>query len=471
MSSTSKVTFKTMDYFKFRKYVIDGNRDDTSCCSKEVTSLMSAVQTLNLRDDEFDASDRGRFDEISTCYKQILQCRRVDSIDVRLKSGWWGEQKSGLSVGKIKPAMLLEILVAKTRDWLSRHNDGCHDNDDSINKNIEKSGMYVLKHREKSCFQIVQKCDQSVFGQCAEFFKTAFDGSAHSAIGSLLVVSLVNDWDFYFINTPDKRPDIMQIVENDLILKHDSLWPHGLNSTFIIQSPFDIHHFRLSCIRHQWPPEKKIKNIKVPPLDVNQLVTSTSEKSTAKLSGSNSNGNVTSVQHTSNLSAVSNVKETTPQRPASAKSCPAKPTNISSHATKTPQRPSTAFKGPATNSNDKSPSPVKSPSKQPIPSARSSKALSTSNTKDLKKLKQTSEAVASLTVTDSNPNISTSNNSNEDSPNSNNVPIKENYQPSDENDKTTIATVDDVPTDESQPLKRSNTFTRLDNEELYNEPA
>ena len=60
-STMAKINIKSIDYFKFKKIVMDGNRDDYASCSKEVKSLCDAVQTLSFRDEEFDeTSDRAR---------------------------------------------------------------------------------------------------------------------------------------------------------------------------------------------------------------------------------------------------------------------------------------------------------------------------------------------------------------------------------------------------------------------------
>lgn len=70
MATASKINIKNIDYFKFKKLVVDGNRDDYAGCSREVKSLCDSVQTLSFRDEEFDdASDRARFDDIITYYK------------------------------------------------------------------------------------------------------------------------------------------------------------------------------------------------------------------------------------------------------------------------------------------------------------------------------------------------------------------------------------------------------------------
>jgi len=46
-----------------------------------------------------------------------------------------------------------------------------------------------------------------------------------------------------------------RILENDLILKHDSIWPHGLNFSLHMDSLLEVSEFRRSCLRHRWPPE------------------------------------------------------------------------------------------------------------------------------------------------------------------------------------------------------------------------
>jgi len=44
-----KINVKNMDYFKFKKIVIDGCRDDYDSCSRDIRSLCDAVQTLSFR--------------------------------------------------------------------------------------------------------------------------------------------------------------------------------------------------------------------------------------------------------------------------------------------------------------------------------------------------------------------------------------------------------------------------------------
>ena len=49
--------------------------------------------------------------------------------------------------------------------------------------------------------------------------------------------------------------NILRILENDLILKHDCIWPHGLNFSLHVNSLLEVSEFRKSCIRHNWPPD------------------------------------------------------------------------------------------------------------------------------------------------------------------------------------------------------------------------
>jgi len=59
-----------------------------------------------------------------------------------------------------------------------------------------------------------------------------------------------------------------RILENDLILKHDSIWPHGLNLCLHMDSLIEVTEFRRSCLRHGWPPEYDTATREQPELDL-----------------------------------------------------------------------------------------------------------------------------------------------------------------------------------------------------------
>jgi len=72
-----------------------------------------------------------------------------------------------------------------------------------------------------------------------------------------------------------------RILENDLILKHDSIWPHGLNVQLHLDSLIEVTEFRRSCLRHHWPPEYDTAAREQPDLDLD-LVRRTLAVSTDK---------------------------------------------------------------------------------------------------------------------------------------------------------------------------------------------
>jgi hypothetical protein len=64
---------------------------------------------------------------------------------------------------------------------------------------------------------------------------------------------------------------LLRILENDLILKHDTIWPHGLNHSLHIGTPVEVAEFRRSCLRHRWPPEYDTAARPEPDLDLDRL--------------------------------------------------------------------------------------------------------------------------------------------------------------------------------------------------------
>jgi len=101
-------------------------------------------------------------------------------------------------VFQFKSSALRETLLKKTADWRSRHGTaGVSDGDQ-----LDRPGVFVLKHRERQCFQYVGRtCGQrgGVFAACTDLLKSTFDGTLAEPIAALLVVSMVADWDFYYL--------------------------------------------------------------------------------------------------------------------------------------------------------------------------------------------------------------------------------------------------------------------------------
>ena len=199
--SVARINIKNIDYFKFRKLIIDGSRDDYSACSKEVKAFCDCVQSVNFRDEEFDdITDRRRFEEICLYYKQIMSSKRIESTDMRIKSGWWGDHKNSYSAGKLKPSVLRDVLIQKTKDWCRRHSVAPPDR---ITERIDGPGLFVLKHKDRQCFQYVG-CADRIFARIAEKMKLAFDGTVQEPLSALLIMSMASDWEFYFMNVDEQ---------------------------------------------------------------------------------------------------------------------------------------------------------------------------------------------------------------------------------------------------------------------------
>jgi len=62
---------------------------------------------------------------------------------------------------------------------------------------------------------------------------------------------------------------LLRILENDTILKHDSVWPYGLNFRLSVTSFVELVQLRTSCQRHRWPPTSRDRDPDVD--DVNQV--------------------------------------------------------------------------------------------------------------------------------------------------------------------------------------------------------
>jgi len=49
---------------------------------------------------------------------------------------------------------------------------------------------------------------------------------------------------------------LLRVLENDTILQHDAVWPHGLNFRLSVTSFVELTQLRASCRRHGWPESR-----------------------------------------------------------------------------------------------------------------------------------------------------------------------------------------------------------------------
>lgn len=77
-------------------------------------------------------------------YKQILQNKRIDPADMRIKSGWWGDHSNAYSAGKLKASTLRATFIAKAQEWVNKFSSD-YVNARDIPDKIDGPGLYVFK--------------------------------------------------------------------------------------------------------------------------------------------------------------------------------------------------------------------------------------------------------------------------------------------------------------------------------------
>ena len=65
-------------------------------------------------------------------------------------------------------------------------------------RDSDRPGVVVFAHRDRRCFRHVAR-SLSVFAWSSEALRDAFEGSNADPLSALLVTSLAQDWDFYFV--------------------------------------------------------------------------------------------------------------------------------------------------------------------------------------------------------------------------------------------------------------------------------
>jgi len=72
----------------------------------------------------------------------------------------------------------------------------------------------------------------------------------------LIGVEVRGESSLHVYNVCADGDSLLQILENDTILRHDSVWPYGLNFRLSVTSLVELAQFRTSCRRHQWPKSR-----------------------------------------------------------------------------------------------------------------------------------------------------------------------------------------------------------------------
>lgn len=224
--------------------MIDGDTSFLGRCSKEVRMFHESIQIVKSRCTKFECDDGALLMKICEWYKLMLEAKKISSVDLKLRSGWWGESDKGVSAGKLKTEKFKGVIMTKSRIW--------HEVEDCF-KN--KAGIFVFLHKAVPYFRFVGN-SRSILDSVEHLLKSSFDGQTSGCLTALLVTSLASSWHFYWLPTNDKNgQNCTRWLQNDIILLHDSIWPQGLNSTLEVNNNKDFQMLRQSCLRHNWPPQ------------------------------------------------------------------------------------------------------------------------------------------------------------------------------------------------------------------------
>lgn len=112
------------------------------------------------------------------------------------------KDSSATAAGRLRSSSLRQTLVDKTVGWLHRHGPGCwHDlpaTETDVSRRLDGPGVLVFARRDRPCFQLVTRA-ANVFTWCSDALRDAFEGANPDPLSALLVTSVSQNWDFYFI--------------------------------------------------------------------------------------------------------------------------------------------------------------------------------------------------------------------------------------------------------------------------------
>lgn len=80
------------------------------------------MQTLKSREEQFeDVTDLEKLAAIFKFYQRLVHSHQIDPIDVKARSGWWGDEDTAYRANKVKADSLLKAnLVEMSAQWSVR---------------------------------------------------------------------------------------------------------------------------------------------------------------------------------------------------------------------------------------------------------------------------------------------------------------------------------------------------------------
>ncbi|XP_064626781.1 uncharacterized protein LOC135487216 [Lineus longissimus] len=251
------IPLEDLTYTMFKRFIIELKEKTLERFDNEVNAFHDVTKTLKSRFNSFDDEDADNLDYACALFKEMLdrrdKSRRLAmKRDLCLKSGWWG-----LNVDTaIYPfgdkyfqlPMLMKILAEKATKW---HPDS--ETQHTLAKKMHEPGVYVFQHKTVPHFRYVGQSDNVLGTVRVLVYRSLVGCCDFYLLAALLMSTTADDWYFYFVTAED--PLERDVKHNDLIIRHDALWPNGLNRDFVMNAE-TLPHFRKSCLRHKWPKQR-----------------------------------------------------------------------------------------------------------------------------------------------------------------------------------------------------------------------
>jgi hypothetical protein len=259
------IPLEDLTYTMFKRFIIELKDKTLERFDAEVNTFHDVIKTLKSRFNSFEDEDADNLDYACALYKEMLD--RRDKVkgrrlamkrDLCLKSGWWG-----LNVDTaIYPfgdkyfqlPMLMNILAEKATKWYSSETETQH----TLTKKMDEPGVYVFQHKKYPHFRYVGQSENILSTVRVVIYRSLVGCCDFYPMAAMLLSTLADDWYFYFVVAED--PLERDIKHNDLIIRHDTLWPNGLNRDFVMNAE-TLPHLRISCTRHKWPKERENNDI------------------------------------------------------------------------------------------------------------------------------------------------------------------------------------------------------------------
>ncbi|CAH1783701.1 unnamed protein product [Owenia fusiformis] len=255
-------TLQDIDYPVFAKFILRGIPRGLQGYDREVKTMYDLVREIKSRDVAFMENDSEKLEKIYEFHQKSFTSKDPESYNtfrknMRFGSGWWGHSED-VAFHKFNPGLLdlkifRELLLEKAEEW--------YPTGTPLFDRIAESGVFCFQHKKIPYFRYVGQTD-NILEFCRVLISDCLIGRLdYCHLATLLLCTTSDEWYFCFVNATE--PHELDILENDMMLKHDTVWPYGLNLN-IHMTYWCVPKFRESCLVHKWPPSNRDTDIVQP---------------------------------------------------------------------------------------------------------------------------------------------------------------------------------------------------------------